>query len=60
MVRSIVLTLWLLGCAAVSNDTPKLGKQLKLRMDGNILIVQLIKMKKDVKTFSTKKGVSVL
>ena len=29
MVRSIVLTLWLLGCAAVSNDTPKLGKQVE-------------------------------
>ena len=29
MVRYIILTLWLLGCSAVSNDTPKLGKQVE-------------------------------
>jgi len=36
------------------------AKKPKLLTDGNTLIAQVIKMKKDVKTFSTKKGVSVL
>jgi len=36
-----------------------MAKRLKHRMDGNILIVQLIKMRLGVKTFNIKIGVLI-